>query len=202
MFCLLFSMRRERARARAREREREREREVRAKKKGKKRARESEKVERFGGRGKKEKTHRVVDEARIVEELEQLADEPRVRDHHIVVGGLPPPGLAQLLGLGVRAEVHVRRVEPDEEGLAGVLKEFFFSSSLSEVLILSFFLLRGSHFFEEKKKVEKRLLQKLPLFVPRAFFTASEAREANQQLFDSRERRKESKNLNSPWRAS
>ena len=52
----------------------------------------------------------------------------------------------ELLGLGVRTEVHVRRVEPDEEGLAGVLQEFFFK-----------FFVVGSdfEFFPSSKKKRK-----------------------------------------------
>ena len=85
---------------------------------------------------KKKTSHRVLDQARVVQELEQLPDQPRVRHHHVVVGGLPPPRLPELLGLRVRPEVHVRRVEPDEEGLAGVLGAHHEVDRLLEALVV------------------------------------------------------------------
>ena len=57
----------------------------------------------------------VVGDAQLVQLIEQGAHDVVVVDHGVVVGGLPPPGLAQALRLGVGAEVHVGRVEPDEE---------------------------------------------------------------------------------------
>ena len=54
----------------------------------------------------------VVGDAQLVEQVEQLADVLVVVDHHVVVLGLPAPGLAAALRLGVGAEVHVRGVEP------------------------------------------------------------------------------------------
>ena len=50
--------------------------------------------------------------------VEHLADVLVVVDHGVVIGRLPAPGLAQALRLGVREQVHVRGVEPDEERLA------------------------------------------------------------------------------------
>ena len=63
----------------------------------------------------------VVGDAELVEQVEHLADVLVVVDHRVVVGRLPAPGLTQALLLGVREEVHVGRVEPHEEGLAGLL---------------------------------------------------------------------------------
>ena len=85
---------------------------------------------------KKKTSHRVLDQARVVQELEQLPDQPRVRHHHVVVGGLPPPRLPELLGLRVRPEVHVGRVEPHEERLAGVLRARHEVDGLLEALVV------------------------------------------------------------------
>ena len=57
----------------------------------------------------------------LVEIVEHLADVLVVVDHRVVIGRLPASRLAEALGLGVRVEMHVRRVEPDEERLAGVV---------------------------------------------------------------------------------
>ena len=62
---------------------------------------------------------RVVGDAEVVEELEELADPLVVIDHRVVVLGLPAAGLPEARGLGVRPEVHAGRVEPNEEGFAG-----------------------------------------------------------------------------------
>ena len=63
----------------------------------------------------------VVGDAELVEQVEHLADVLVVVDHGVVIGRLPAPGLAQALRLGVREQVHVRGVEPDEERLAGLV---------------------------------------------------------------------------------
>ena len=52
--------------------------------------------------------------------VEHLADVLVVVDHRVVVRRLPAARLPEALRLGVRAEVHVRGVEPAEEGLAGL----------------------------------------------------------------------------------
>jgi hypothetical protein len=41
-----------------------------------------------------------------------------VIDHRVVIGRLPAAGLSEAPPLGVRAQVHVGRVHPAEEGLA------------------------------------------------------------------------------------
>ena len=64
---------------------------------------------------------RVVGDAELVQEVEHLADALVVVDHHVVVLGLPAAGLATALRLHMRPRVHVRRVEPHEERLAGVV---------------------------------------------------------------------------------
>ncbi len=46
------------------------------------------------------------------------ADVLVVVDHHIVIGALPAARLPDALGLGMRAEMHVGEVHPDEERLA------------------------------------------------------------------------------------
>ena len=61
---------------------------------------------------------RVVGDPELVEQIEQLADVLVVVDHRVVVRRLPAAGLPEALGLRVRAEVHVRRVDPAEERLA------------------------------------------------------------------------------------
>ena len=58
---------------------------------------------------------RVLGDPELVELVEQRADVPVVVDHRVVVGRLPAAGLADALGLRVRPEVHVGRVDPDEE---------------------------------------------------------------------------------------
>ena len=58
---------------------------------------------------------RVLGDPELVELVEQRADDVVVVDHRVVVGRLPAPGLPDALRLRVGAEVHVRRVEPDEE---------------------------------------------------------------------------------------
>ena len=63
----------------------------------------------------------VLRDAELVQQVQHLADVLVVIDHRVVVGRLPAPGLAQALLLRVREQVHVCRVQPDEEGLAGLL---------------------------------------------------------------------------------
>ena len=63
----------------------------------------------------------VVGDAELVEIVEHLADVLVVVDHRVVIGRLPASGLSEALRLGVRVEVHVRGVEPDEERLARVV---------------------------------------------------------------------------------
>ena len=63
---------------------------------------------------------RVFGDAELVEQIEHLAHVLVVVDHRVVVRRLPAPGLAEALLLGVREEVHVRRVEPHEPRLAGL----------------------------------------------------------------------------------
>ena len=58
---------------------------------------------------------RVVCDPELVELVEERSDQLVVVDHRVVVGRLPPPRLADALRLRMGAEVHVRRVEPDEE---------------------------------------------------------------------------------------
>jgi len=58
-------------------------------------------------------------DAQVIQLLQQFAHALVVVDHDVVVFRLPAPGLAQALGLGMGAEVHVRGVEPHEEGLIG-----------------------------------------------------------------------------------
>ena len=69
---------------------------------------------------------RVLGEAVLVEEVEQVADELVVVEHRVVVLRLPAAGLALAAVLDVGAEVHVGGVEPDEErrvvALASVMK--------------------------------------------------------------------------------
>ena len=57
----------------------------------------------------------VLGDAEFVEQVEQLPDVAVVVDHRVVVGRLPAPRLAEALRLGVRPEVHVGHVHPDEE---------------------------------------------------------------------------------------
>jgi hypothetical protein len=60
----------------------------------------------------------VVGDAELVERVQQLPDVLVVIDHGVVVGRLPSARLPEALRLGVGERVHVRGVEPDEEGLA------------------------------------------------------------------------------------
>ena len=55
-----------------------------------------------------------------IERLEDRADVLVVVDHRVVILALPPAGLADALRLGVRAEVHVGEVHPEEERLVGL----------------------------------------------------------------------------------
>ena len=61
---------------------------------------------------------RVVGQAHLFQRVQQAADELGVGDHHVRVLRHPPPRQAALVGRGVRAEVHVRRVDPHVEGVA------------------------------------------------------------------------------------
>ena len=58
---------------------------------------------------------RVLGDAELVDQVEQLADVAVVIDHRVVVLRLPAPGLADAFRLGVGAQVHVRGVHPHEE---------------------------------------------------------------------------------------
>ena len=80
--------------------------------------------------------YRVLGQTRVVQEFQQLPDQPRVGHHHVVVGRLPPPGLPKLLGLRVRPKVHVRRVEPHEERLPGLLGARHEVDRLLEALVV------------------------------------------------------------------
>jgi hypothetical protein len=62
---------------------------------------------------------RVVGDTQFVQLVEQCADDFVVVYHRVVVGRLPAPGLAEALGLGMGAKVHVRGVEPQEERRVG-----------------------------------------------------------------------------------
>ena len=64
---------------------------------------------------------RVVGDAQLVEQVEQLPDVLVVVDHRVVVRGLPGPGLPEALRLGVRTQVHVGGVHPAEERRAGLV---------------------------------------------------------------------------------
>ena len=64
---------------------------------------------------------RVLGDAQLVERVEEQADVLVVVDHRVVVGRLPAARLAEALGLGVGAQVHVGHVHPDEEGRVGCL---------------------------------------------------------------------------------
>ena len=87
---------------------------------------------------------RVVGDFQFVEQVEQLADVLVVVDHRVVVRRLPAPGLADAPSLGVRAEVHVRRVHPGEEGLAAlVLARDEVRGGLDEVVVARLHPLAG-----------------------------------------------------------
>ena len=58
---------------------------------------------------------RVIGDAEFVEQVQQVTDEIVVIEHRVVILRLPAPGAANALGLGMGAEMHVRRVEPNEE---------------------------------------------------------------------------------------
>ena len=64
---------------------------------------------------------RVVGDAQLVQQVEHLAHVLVVVDHRVVVGRLPPAGLAEALRLGVGSQVHVGGVDPAEERLAGLV---------------------------------------------------------------------------------
>ena len=64
---------------------------------------------------------RVVGNAQFVQQVKDLADVLVVVDHHVVVFGLPTPGLTDALRLHVGAKVHVGGIDPDEERLAGLM---------------------------------------------------------------------------------
>ena len=56
----------------------------------------------------------VVGDAEFVDLLQNFADVFVMIDHRIVVGRLPPSGLADALLLGVGPQVHVGEVDPHE----------------------------------------------------------------------------------------
>jgi hypothetical protein len=62
----------------------------------------------------------VVGDAEVIQSLEDRADIFVVIDHGIVAGALETSRLADALRLGMRAEVHVGEVYPDEERLTGI----------------------------------------------------------------------------------
>ena len=64
---------------------------------------------------------RVLGDAELVEQVEEQADVAVVVDHRVVVLGLPRPGLADALRLGVGEQVHVGGVHPHEERRVGVV---------------------------------------------------------------------------------
>ncbi len=64
---------------------------------------------------------RVLGDPEPIEQVEELADVAVVVDHRVVVGRLPPAGLAEAPALRVGAEVHVREVHPAEERLPPVV---------------------------------------------------------------------------------
>ena len=57
----------------------------------------------------------VLGDPQFVDQVEQLTDVAVVVDHRVVVRRLPTAGLAEALRLGVRPEMHVGHVHPDEE---------------------------------------------------------------------------------------
>ena len=62
----------------------------------------------------------VVGDAQLVDLVEHGADILVVVDHRVMVRALPASGLAQALGFGVGAEVHVGEVDPDEHRFPGL----------------------------------------------------------------------------------
>jgi hypothetical protein len=64
---------------------------------------------------------RVIGNTQCVEQGKDLPDVLVMVDHHVVVFGLPTPGLTHAARLLVSAEMHVGGVDPDRERLAGVL---------------------------------------------------------------------------------
>ena len=89
---------------------------------------------------------RVLGDPELVELVEQLADDLVVVDHRVVVGRLPAAGLAEALRLRVRAEVHVRGVEPDEERRPGgglAVDEVGPCSSISSSIVSIRFFVSG-----------------------------------------------------------
>ncbi len=89
---------------------------------------------------------RVVGDAQLVEQVEQLADVLVVVDHRVVVRRLPAPGLTHALRLRVRVDVHVGHVHPDEErGAAVVLApdEVDAASVVSSSIVSIRFLVSG-----------------------------------------------------------
>ena len=66
----------------------------------------------------------VVGNFQIVQQVEHFADMLVVVDHDVVVFRLPTSGLAQALGLGMGAEVHVGGVKPDKEGFVVFMLAF------------------------------------------------------------------------------
>src|ERR1700684_473703 len=76
--------------------------------------------------------------------MERLADVLVMVEPGVVIARLPSSRLPFALGLGVREGVHVGEVEPDEEGLAGVvcfLHEFL--GARDEIVVAGFHALLG-----------------------------------------------------------
>jgi hypothetical protein len=61
----------------------------------------------------------VIGDAKGVQLVQQRPYHRVVVDHGVVVGGLPPPRLADACRLGMGAQVHVGGVEPHEERSGG-----------------------------------------------------------------------------------
>jgi hypothetical protein len=79
---------------------------------------------------------RVLGDAELVEQAEQITDEVIVIEHRVVILRLPAPGAANAFGFGVGAEMHVGGVEPDEErGLRIVLAADEIHGGVAELLV-------------------------------------------------------------------
>ena len=62
----------------------------------------------------------VVGDAQLVDLVEHGADVFVMVDHRIVIRALPASGLAQALGFGMGAEMHVSKVDPNEHRFSGL----------------------------------------------------------------------------------
>src|SRR5215467_4330480 len=67
------------------------------------------------------KKDRVIGDAELIEDVKHLANVLVVIDHHVMIFGLPAPGLTSAFRLLVSAKMHMGGVHPDKERFARLM---------------------------------------------------------------------------------